>query len=169
MCLKRGKTARSVLEYCVMAYQPKPAAPRARNTLTQAKIRRDTWLQIAAPVILAAVVMVVLLVLVILPGGAAVRSPLADVALILLIAPALLVGLLVLALLAGLAYVLALGILRLPPYFKIAQDYVSLAAGKVQGGVKKASDAVLSARAGVAAARRAAADLRAMLTFQRRS
>jgi hypothetical protein len=151
-----------------MAYQPKPAAPRARNPLTQAKIRRDTWLQIAGPIILATVVMVVLLVLVILPGGAYVRSPLADVALTFLIAPALIVGLLVVALLAGLAYLLALGILRLPPYLKLAQDYAALAAGKIQGGVKKASDAVVSARASVAAARRAAADLRAILTFQRR-
>ena len=151
-----------------MASQPKPAAPRARNTVTQAQIRRDIWLQIGAPIILAAVVMVVLLVLVILPGGALVRSPLADVALTFMLVPALIVGLLGVALLGGLVYVLALGILRLPPYFKIAQDYVALAAGKIQGGVKKASDGVLAVRAGLAAARRMAADLRAMLTFQRR-
>ena|SRR5258707_296840 len=151
-----------------MAYQPKLAAPRSRNPVTRAKIRRDTWLFIAAPLILAAVVMLVLLVLVILPVGAPVRSPLADVALTLLIVPALIVGLLVVALLGGLVYVLALGLGRLPPYFNIAQDYVALAAGKIQGGFKKASDGVLSVRAALAAAQRLGADLRAMLTFQRR-
>ena len=151
-----------------MAYQPRPAAPRPRNAVTQAQIRRDTWLQIAAPMILAAIVMLVLLVLVILPGGAPVRSPLADVALILLLLPVLIGGLLVVALLGGLVYLLALGLLRLPPYFKIAQDYVALAAGKIQGGVKKASDGVLSVRAAVAAAQRFGAGLRAMLRFQRR-
>jgi hypothetical protein len=151
-----------------MAAQPKPAAPRARNPVTRAKIRRDTWLQMVAPLILAVVVMVVLLVLVILPGGASVRSPLADVALTFMLVPVLIGGLLVTALLGGLIYALALGILRLPPYFKIAQDYVALAAGKIQAGVKKSSDGVLSARAGVAAAQRMGADLRAMLTFQRR-
>jgi len=151
-----------------MAYQPRPAGPRGRNPLTQAQIRRDTWLQIAAPMILAAVVMLVLLVLVILPGGALVRGPLADVSLILLILPALVGGLLVFALLAGLVYVLALGIVRLPPYFKIGQDYVALAAGRIQRGVKKASDAVLSVRAGLAAVKRAGANLRGALTLQRR-
>lgn len=151
-----------------MAYQPKPTAPRARNPIAQAQTRRDTWLQIAAPVILAVLVVLVLLVLLILPGGAPVRSPLADVALILLLLPTLLLGLLLVALLAGLVYLLALGLQRLPPYFKLAQDFVAKAAGQVQGGVKKASDAVLSVRAGVAAAQRMAADLRALLTFQRR-
>jgi|SRR5579859_2393380 len=151
-----------------MAYQPKPAARRPRNPQTQAQIRRDTWLQMVAPLVLAAVVMLVLLVLVILPGGAGARGPLASISLILLILPAAVVGLLMVALLSGLIYVLALGILRLPPYFKIGQDYVALAAGRIQGGAKKASDVVLSARAGVAAAQRFAVGLRAALTFQRR-
>src|SRR5262245_46667376 len=152
-----------------MAYQPNPTAPRPRNPASHARIRRDTWLQIAAPIVLATLVMVVLLVLVILPGGAVVREPLADVALTLLILPALIAGLLVIALLFGLVYVLLLGLTRLPPYFKIAQDYVALAAGKIQAAVKRASDGVLSVRASVAAAQRFGADLRAMLTFQRRN
>jgi hypothetical protein len=151
-----------------MAYQPKRAAPRARNLKTQAQIRRDTWLQMVAPLALAALVMLVLLVLVILPVGASVRSPLAAVALILLILPTLVVGLLVIALLGGLIYVLLLGLQRLPPYFKIGQDFVGLAAARIQGGARKASNAAISARAAVASAQRFASGLRAMLTFQRR-
>jgi hypothetical protein len=151
-----------------MALQPQPAARRPHNLYTQAQLRRDTWLQMVAPLVLAAVVMLVLLVLVILPGGAGVRGPLASVALILMILPVLVVGLLMLALLGGLIYVLALSILRLPPYFKIGQDYVALAAARIQGGAKKASDVVLSARAGVAAAQRFMVGIRQALTFQRR-
>jgi hypothetical protein len=151
-----------------MAYQPKPPARRPRNPQTRVQIRRDTWLQMVAPLVLAAVVMLVLLVLVILPVGAPVRAPLAAVSLILLIVPALVIGLLVMALLGGLIYVLALGIVRLPPYFKIGQDFVATAAARVQGGAKKVSNVVISARGGVAAAQRFTAGVRAALTFQRR-
>lgn len=121
-----------------------------------------------APLVLAAVVMVVLLVLVILPGGAGVRRPLADVALMLLILPAALAGLIALALLVGLNYGLYLGLTKLPPYLKIGQDYVALAAGRIQSIVKKVSDAVIAARGASAAARRAASDLGALLPIQRR-
>lgn len=151
-----------------MAAQPPPTAPRPRNAHTHAQIRRDTWLQIVAPLVLAAVVMLTLLILVILPGGAAVRRPGADTSLILLLLPTLLVGLLVMAIMGSLIYGLALGILRLPPYFKIGQDYVALAAAYVQGGAKRVSDSVLSLRAGIAAVQRVLADLQAVFTFQRR-
>jgi hypothetical protein len=149
-----------------MSYQPKPARPR--NEQTHAQIRRDTWLFMVAPLVLATVVTLVLLALIILPIGAGVRRPLADYSLMLLILPVVGLGLIVLALLGGLIYVLQLGLMRLPPYFKIAQDYVALAAERVQGGVKKASDAVIAVRGIVAAARRAAADVGALLPLQRR-
>ncbi len=151
-----------------MADSSRPGAPRARNPLTQAQIRRDTWLLIVAPLALAAVAMIVLLVLISLPGGAGVRRPLADVSLMFLILPTALAGLIVLALLAGLNYGLWFGLRRLPPYFKIGQDYVALAAGRIQGYVKKASDAVIATRGASAAARRAAADLGARLPLPRR-
>ncbi len=121
-----------------------------------------------APLVLAVAVMLTLLILVILPGGAGVRRPGADVSLILLLLPTLLVGVIVLAVLGGLIFVLALGILRLPPYFKIGQDYVALAAAYVQGGAKRVSDSVLLTRAGVAAVQRVLADLQAAFTVQRR-
>jgi hypothetical protein len=152
-----------------MVYKPAPGARRPRNPHTHAQIRRDTWLQIVAPLVLATLVLIVLMVLIIAPGGAPVRSPLADVALILLIMPALLIGLIALAVIAGLTYVLYLGITRLPPYFKIAQDYVALAAGRIQGVIQKASNAVISTRGLIAAAQRAVTDLGTLLPFQRRN
>src|SRR5713226_4505631 len=151
-----------------MAYQPAPGARRPRNAHTQAQIRRDIWLQIVAPLVLATLMLIVLMVLIIAPGGALVRSPLADVSLILLIMPALLVGLIAFAVIGGLIYVLYLGITRLPPYFKIAQDFVALAAGRIQSVIKKASNAVISTRGFIAAARRAVTDLGTLLPFQRR-
>jgi hypothetical protein len=151
-----------------MSYQPKPAGPRPRNEQTHAQIRRDTWLLMVVPLAMAAVVMVVLLVLIILPSGAGVRRPLADFSALLLIVPVVVIGLIVLALLIGLNYGLLLGLTRLPPYFKIGQDYVELAAKRVQGGVKKASDAVIGVRAAAAAARRAASDAGSLLPLQRR-
>ncbi len=64
-----------------MAYQPTPGARRPRNPHTQAQIRRDVWLQIVAPLVLATVVLIVLVVLIIAPVGAPIRRPLADVSL----------------------------------------------------------------------------------------
>jgi hypothetical protein len=151
-----------------MAAQSPRRGPRARNPHTYAQIRRDTWLQIVAPLVLAALVMLGLLALVILPGGAGVRRPAADVSLILLSLPALLILLIVLALLVGVIVGLFLALTRLPPYIKIGQDYVALAADRIQGVVKKASDAVIAVRGASAAAQRAAADLGALLPIQRR-
>jgi hypothetical protein len=155
-----------------MGYQPQPGpaagSPRARNEQSHAQMRRDTWLQMVAPLALATLLMVVLLVLVILPVGAGVRAPLADVALMLCIIPVAIASLIGLALLLGLNYGVFLGITRLPPYFKIGQDFVSHWANTIRGGVKKASDAVIAARSALAAAQRTASDLGARLPFQRR-
>ena len=157
-----------MLEYFAMAYQPKRASPGTRNEQTHAQIRRDTWLQMIAPLVLATIVMLALLALVIAPAGAGVRRPLADVAILLLILPTLLIGLIMLALLLGLNYGVFFGLTRLPPYSKLAQDYVVLAADRVKGALKKASDAVIATRGAVAATRRVANDLGALLPFQRR-
>ena len=53
-----------------MAYQPAPGTRRPRNPHTHAQIRRDTWLQIVAPLVLATLVLIVLMVLIISPSGA---------------------------------------------------------------------------------------------------
>ena len=60
-----------------MMHDSRPSAPRRRNPVTKAQIRRDTIWQILTPLGVAVVVVIVALVLVILPSGAATRSPLA--------------------------------------------------------------------------------------------
>ena len=150
-----------------MSQNRPPRGPRRRNPVTQAQIRRDTLWQILAPLALAVVVVIAALVLIILPGGAATRSPLADVSLMLLIIPTAIGGILVLALLGALDYLAFLGITRLPPYFKIAQDWVALLMGRIRGGANSIADVILKIRSGLAAAKRAAADVRDFLTFRR--
>ena len=152
----------------VMAYQPKGSGRRPRNAHTQAQIRRDTLWQIAAPVAAAFLVAIVLIVLIILPGGAAVRSPVADVSLIFLILPAAILGLVMLVLLLGLNYGVFLGVTRLPPYFKLAQDFVAQVGNRVQGGAAKVSNVILKIRSFQAGARQALQDVRARLPFRRK-
>ena len=95
------------------------------------------------------------------------RSPAADVSLILLIIPAALGGLIVLALLAGLNYGIWLGITRLPPYFKIAQDWVALMGDRIKGGAGKVSGALLKIRTTAAGAQRLVRSVLGFLTFGR--
>src|SRR6186997_3074899 len=115
---------------------------RRRNPVTRALIRRDTIWQILTPLAVGVLAVIVALVLIVLPGGADVRSPLADVSLMLLCIPTAIMGLLALALVGGLNYVALLGITRLPPYFKIAQDFVARVAGGIQNGADKVSKVV---------------------------
>lgn len=139
---------------------PAPKPPRGRNPRTQAKIRRDVIWQMAVPLGLAVVAAITLAVLVVLPGGAAARSPWADVSLIFLSLPTIVAGLItavvVWALVAGLVYVLR----ELPPFFKLVQDFMAVVSYRVQTGADKVSSVFLSIRAVAAGAQRAAQDVR---------
>jgi hypothetical protein len=135
--------------------------------VTKAQIRRDTIWQILTPLGVAVVVVIVALVLVILPGGAATRSPLADVSLMLLCVPTAIMGLLALALVVGLNYVALLGLTKLPPYFKIAQDFVARVADGIQHGADRVSKVVLKIRSTLAGVKRAANGIRGFLPFRR--
>ena len=150
-----------------MMQDSRPSGPRRRNPVTRAQIRRDTIWQILTPLAVAVVVVIVALVLVILPGGAATRSPLAAVSLMLLIVPTVILGVLVLALLLGLNYGVWLGITRLPPYFKIAQDWVALLADRIQNAADSVSKVILKIRSTLAGVKRAANGVRGFLTFRR--
>ena len=138
------------------------AAPRARNLKTQAHVRRTIIWQIALPLGLAFMGAVVLGVLVSLPGGAATRSPWADVSLMLLIMPTVILGLLLLVVVGAAGYGLYRALPFVPIYAKIAQDFVAIVAYRVQAGANKVSGGVLSVRAALAAVQRTAAGLRSI-------
>jgi len=139
---------------------PPPPRPRVRNLYTQARIRRDVLWQIGLPLGLAVAVVITLAVLLILPGGAPARSPWADVSLILLILPATVLGALVLVLVAALVVGLYFVLRELPGYFKLAQDFMAVAAYRIQTGAAKVSGVFLSIRSAAAGAQRVAQDLR---------
>jgi hypothetical protein len=157
----------------IAAMSSPPRSPRAlpalrlRNQRTQALIRRDVTWQIIAPLALAVVAVLVVAVLLILPVGAPARSVGADVSLIFLIVPAAFFGLVLLALFSGLAYGVYWLLRELPFYAKPAQEWVALAAYRVNGGAAKVSSLAMSVRSSWAAARRAAADARSYLSFGR--
>jgi hypothetical protein len=160
----KAAAAGFVLEYRVMMDAAPPSAPRiprVRNPRTQALIRRDSLWQIFLPVALALVGVVVLGVLVVAPVGAGTRSAWADVSLIFLLIPTMMLfGLIVLALLAGLVVAVYYGLRELPFVARLGQEYVALAAVWVKTGAGKASDVVLSIRSFTAGVRRAAKDVR---------
>ncbi|MCC7358690.1 MAG: hypothetical protein IT317_04405 [Anaerolineales bacterium] len=137
-----------------------PPRPRVRNARAQAQQRRDVIWQMAVPLGVVLVALVTLGVLVCLPVGAGVRSAWADVSLIFLILPALVVGLLVAVLVAGLCAGLFYLLRETPYFFKLIQDFMALFSYRVQAGAAKVSSVFLSARSVVAGAQRAAADLR---------
>jgi hypothetical protein len=153
-----------MLEYPTMTTLPPPLnpekRPRVRNARTAAKIRRDLIWQIAVPIGLAVVVVLVLAGLFISPVWASVRSPWADVSLIFLIIPALLMGLIALALVAALVAGMVWLLRNLPYYFKTMQDFMAVFSYRVQTGADKAAGVFMSARSAAAAAQRAARDVR---------
>lgn len=162
-----------MLELPAMAYQPKAPTTlpslRLRNQRTQALIRRDVIWQIALPLGLAIVIVLVLMGLLIAPVGAPVRSVWADISLIFLIVPAALLGLIFLAITSGLIWLAAKGLTELPFLLKRAQDFVALAAYRVDGAASSVSNVFLSIRSIWAGARKAAADARAIIPVRRRS
>jgi len=96
-----------------------------RNQVTWEKHRRDVRLQIIFPLVIGILLVVVLAVLVTL-GSTAQVSQWADVSLIWIIAPMLVVALIFLAILGGMAYGLAKLLQVLPFYTRQVQDFFLL-------------------------------------------
>lgn len=140
-----------------------PPRPRVRNVRTQAKQRRDIIWQMAVPFGVVFVALATLGVLVCLPVGAGVRSAWADVSLIFLIIPTLVVGLIVFVLVAALVGGLFYLLRETPYFFKLIQDFMTLFTYRVQAGAEKVSGVFLSAQSAAAGAQRAAKELRRLV------
>jgi len=110
-----------------------------RSPVTKQAHRKETFWQIAFPLILGVIAIIGLAVWVvwIASGGGSV-SQAADASLIFLIIPTMLMAFILLAVLGGLVYGMARFLRFLPPKFFILQGFFY----RIQDGVQKAADKV---------------------------
>jgi hypothetical protein len=113
---------------------PKRSLPD-RNLETYQNHRREIFWQITIPLVIG-VLVVLALAVGILFGSVADVSRWADISIIWLILPSLLITLVFLIVTAALAYVVLLLINRLPPYMLLLQDFFH----KIRDGVRRVSD-----------------------------
>lgn len=114
-----------------------------RNQVTWEKHRREVRLQIILPLVIGILLVFVLAVLVAL-GTSAQISQWADVSLIWIIAPMLVVALIFLAILGGIAYGLARLLKVLPFYTRQVQDFLLQVRDRVSDVTNKLVEPILS-------------------------
>jgi hypothetical protein len=92
------------------------AKVQPRNPVTHAKHRREVFWQITIPVIIGVILIVGVAILIILAsiGNFMVSSKLADISIIWLIIPAMIISLIVALILAGLVYLVYMALIYLP-------------------------------------------------------
>ncbi len=130
-----------------------------RNPQTHARHRKEVWWQIILPLLLGMLVICGLSAGAIAAGIGAVGevSRWADISAIWLIIPPIALALILLVLVGGLAYGVTKLLQVLPPYARLAQDYLVLVSVRARQISNKAVEPVLKARsfwAGFAALRR---------------
>jgi uncharacterized membrane protein len=115
------------------------------NHLSYQNHRRQFWLQIFLPMILAILLIVALAILTGLAtfGGGGDSARWAAISTIWLVIPVMFFGLLVFAILAGLVYLLAQALRAIPPYTSIAQYYVNRGASEAKRFSDMAAQPVL--------------------------
>jgi len=143
----------------------KSPTPKLRNPRTAAKIRREVVWQIILPLSLAVILTLTLMGLIVVQRADPVRSPLANVSLILLIIPTALWGLVLLALTVGLCVGIIYALHELPPLFKQAQDFMTQVAIETNKYAAKVIDGVYSVRSFGGSAERAVAKIRSAFSF----
>jgi hypothetical protein len=144
-----------------------PVAPKPRNLRTQALNRRESFWQIYVPLGFAIIVVLAFMVMTVISAysaGSLTHLVWADVSLIYLIIWAALGGLVVLALLIGLCAGLWYMLRELPPYFKLAQDFVMLATFRAAEISKQIANLFITPRASVAAAQKTLDSVRFIIT-----
>jgi hypothetical protein len=115
------------------------------NHLSYQNHRRQLWMQILLPIILAILLIIAVAVITGLAAfGANDRSPIwAAISTIWLVIPVMFFGLLVFAILAGLVYLLAQALRAIPPYTSKAQYYVNRGASEAKRFSDMAAQPVL--------------------------
>lgn len=120
--------------------------PTARNPVTTARFRRESWWQIIFPVLVMTLLSVAAVVLLIVLGGPGGASIVADYSLILVIIPNLVIGLAAFLLLGGLAYLLTRLVGSIPPYANLAQEGMKQVYRQVDKVTNQIAGAVITVR-----------------------
>ncbi len=148
-----------------------PETPKPRNLRAQARHRRESLWQVYVPLGLAIAIVLAVMALTII--GAYGVTPLAhlvwaDISLIYLVVLAAAGGLVVLGLLGGLCFGLGYVLRELPPYFKLAQDFVRLLSIRAEELSKRLAKLFIAPHASTAAARKTLASARSIITSGRK-
>lgn len=143
--------------------------PKPRNLHTQALNRRESIWQIYVPLGAVLVAVGALIALTVFAAGMPLRSAWADVSLIYLIIWAGLGSLLVLAFLAALCVGLWYLLRELPPYFKMAQDFMQRVAFRAAEISKQVASVFIQPRASAAAAQKTLDSVRSIITPRRKA
>ncbi len=101
-----------------------------RNPVTYQQHRQDVFWQITIPMLIVLALALVLVILA-LSGTFVQQSQWADISIIWLIIPSMLIGLVFFIVVAGLIYLVTILLGRLPPYARLAQDWLLVARFKV--------------------------------------
>jgi hypothetical protein len=111
-------------------YEEFPFA-KERNPVTQQAHRKQVLWQITVPLVIGAVIILILAVLV-ATGSPQTASLWADISLIWLIIPVMIISLILLALLAGLAYAVIWLVRTIPSYALQAQNFMIMISSQVE-------------------------------------
>lgn len=103
-----------------------PPKPMVRNPVTREKHRREVFWQITIPLVIALIIVIALAILIPVVGTQDSVSQWADVSLIWLIVPMMVLALITLLILAALVYVLARLLNVLPFYTNSVQEFFAL-------------------------------------------
>lgn len=134
--------------------QAQPSDPGAnRRSQNMARHRRESFWQITFPMLLILIVLLGAVALVIVLSGAQGISSMADVSLVLVSLPLLLIGLLPLALILGLMIGLGWLLRETPAYTRIVQDVTARVSSVVQNAIEQVTRVIVSVMTGFSMAR----------------
>lgn len=115
----------------------------ARNPVTEARFRRQSWWQITFPVVAVAILLVGCIVGLFFMTGAPGVSTVADYSVILLSFPAIIMCLVVLVVTVALTVLVMILLRRIPPYTFVAHQYFGRVHDAVAGLMGKITGAVI--------------------------
>lgn len=132
------------------AQQPDPRANRRSQSV--ARHRRESFWQITFPMLVVLIVLLGVFALVILSGAQGISS-VADVSLVLVSLPLLLIGLLPLVLILGLLFGLGWLLRETPAYTRVVQGVSARISGVVQKAAGQVTNVIVSVLTGFSMAR----------------